>query len=314
VDNNGVKVINLPTNGLLPDRLEQGVDRLLAECPALEIHLNLSLDGIGETHDHQRGVPGGFHKTLSTLRRVKQRYSGRSKLITNVATVITPDNYDEVMDLSAYLLRNELCAVHLLEVVRGDPKDPATKGLSRAQVQDLQDRFYVMNEEMSRRLFDDFNPVSKAIAERAYLGFIRFLNGIQQDNLEGPSPWGMDCTAGETTLVVDHDGNFRSCEMRPPIGNLRDYGFDTTAVMESRAMRDEIAAIGGGARANCWCTHGCWIISSMKFSPRAMLLRLPAAYLKARHLSQPDFVLPRVDPARFEPRPRPAAAEGGRPA
>ena len=29
----------------------------------------------------------------------------------------------------------------------------------------------------------------------------------------------MACTAGQTTLVVDHNGRFRSCEMRPIIGD-----------------------------------------------------------------------------------------------
>ena len=47
-------------------------------------------------------------------------------------------------------------------------------------------------------------------------------------------------------------------------------------------MREEIAAIGGGERANCWCTHSCWILSSMKFSPKTLIYEVPKAYWHAR--------------------------------
>jgi Fe-coproporphyrin III synthase len=312
VDQNGVKVINLPSNGLLPDRVERVVDQLLEQCPKLEIHLNFSLDGIGPTHDQVRGVPGGFDKTLQTLRRVKQRYAGQKKLIVNVASVITPDNYDELFDLGVYLLRHRLCAVQFLEVVRGDPKDPATKTLTPAQIQALHERFYPLFEEQARHLFEDFGAVGEQIAKRLFLGFLRFVHELQLSNLEGPSPWGMACTAGTTTLVLDHDGDFRSCEMRPAVGNIRDFGFDTAAVLRSRELNDEVQAIGGGERANCWCTHGCWIMSSMKFSPRTTLLRMPLAYWRSRRLHQEGFVLPAIDESRFASAAGPeAAAQGG---
>jgi hypothetical protein len=110
----------------------------------------------------------------------------------------------------------------------------------------------------------------------------------------------MECTAGSTTFVIDHDGAFRSCEMRPPIGNLRDYGFDLGAALHSEAMRREIEEIGGGAKADCWCTHGCWVMSSIKFSPRALLFRIPAAYRRFKKGTVPGFVLPDIDDSLIE--------------
>ena len=44
--NNGVRAINLPTNGLLPQKLEAVVDYLLEHCPELVIDLNFSIDGL----------------------------------------------------------------------------------------------------------------------------------------------------------------------------------------------------------------------------------------------------------------------------
>jgi len=142
--------------------------------------------------------------------------------------------------------------------------------------------------------------MKKKFAKSFFLGFIKFVNDIQDANYAGPCHWKMDCTAGKTTFVIDHNGDFRSCEMRPPIGNLRDYDCNLTAALYSDAMKREIDAIGGGGRANCWCTHGCWIMSSIKFSPRALLFRIPAAYRRFRKETVPGFVLPEIDTARIE--------------
>ena len=96
----------------------------------------------------------------------------------------------------------------------------------------------------------------------------------------------MDCTAGETTLVLDYDGRFRACELREPIGSVKDYGYDIQKIMQSEAMKAEIDAIGHGYRANCWCTHGCWIMSSIVFNPLKMLSKLFAANRETRKLNR----------------------------
>jgi hypothetical protein len=87
----------------------------------------------------------------------------------------------------------------------------------------------------------------------------------------------MRCTAGETSLVIDHNGKFRACEMRGIIGDLHDYDFDVRKALESEVMRAEVKAIPG---ANCWCTHSCFIQESSKFSAKVQLGRIPLAGLR----------------------------------
>ncbi|SPE24205.1 hypothetical protein SBA3_1060012 [Candidatus Sulfopaludibacter sp. SbA3] len=76
--------------------------------------------------------------------------------------------------------------------------------------------------------------------------------------------------------MIDHNGRFRACEMRGIVGDLHDYDFDVRRALESQGMRDEVEAI---PKANCWCTHSCFIQESSKFSPKAQLLRIPLAGL-----------------------------------
>ena len=72
--NNGVRHVNLPTNGLLPEKLDAVISRVLARCPELVIDLNFSLDGPANTHDAIRGVPNNFEKTLATIQMTSRKW------------------------------------------------------------------------------------------------------------------------------------------------------------------------------------------------------------------------------------------------
>ncbi|MCK5861655.1 MAG: 4Fe-4S cluster-binding domain-containing protein, partial [Candidatus Hydrogenedentes bacterium] len=54
-ENNGVKTINLPSNGLAKENIVRMTGELVERCPKLTIHLNFSMDGLGKTHDNIRG-------------------------------------------------------------------------------------------------------------------------------------------------------------------------------------------------------------------------------------------------------------------
>jgi len=294
-DNNKIKEINLPTNGLSTERIVEKTGQILEQCPGMKVHLNFSLDGIGKTHDVIRGVPGNFKKTIRTMELVKEKYGNHPDLLINVATVITPEGYHEAFDLGVYLLKKELISTQYFEIIRGDPKDPDVKNLTKEEIRELRKKVYPLVAEHAKILFKQFKGVKRKIAETYYLGFVRFLNNIQDANFFGPKDWGMKCTAGETTIVFDHNGDFRSCEMRPAIGNMRDYDYDLNKALHSDVMKKEVEEIGGGKKANCWCTHGCWITSSLIFSPTSLLFRLPWAYHKAKGDLIDNFELPDID-------------------
>ncbi len=298
--NNRVKTINLPTNGLLGDRIEQGVGRLLEACPELEIHLNFSVDGLGRTHDQIRGVEGGYLKTIATMDRVERRFGDHPRLHRNVATVVNAENFDELYELGLYLLQRFNLATQFFEVMRGDPRDPQLKRLNRHQLEQLHHRLLPLYEVMADRLFEKLPGPGKVLARVYFMGVLCFLYRLQQQNVAGPHPWGMSCTAGKTTLVIDHDGGFRSCEMRPPLGKVQDYGCDLSKVINSEALSTEVATLGGGKKANCWCTHTCWMISSMKFSPRTLLFEIPRTYLGYRFGGGPAHHSLGMDPTEIE--------------
>lgn len=277
--NNGVRHVNLPTNGLLPQKIESVIDHLLGACPDLTIDLNFSLDGLANTHDSIRGVPNNFQKTLATIDMAATKWEGTHRLRRNVVTCITSENYSELVDLAVKIARDTESDGHYFEVIRGQPMDRTLKQLTVADIRELHRRLMPFHEFYADKLFGSVPWPARAAAKAYYLGMVKFHFDIHEQNFSGPKRWPMSCTAGSTTVVIDHDGHFRACELRGKLGRLQDFDFDLGAALRSQAMQNEIAAIPD---ANCWCTHSCWIYTSRKFSRRVMLFHVPWAYLKHR--------------------------------
>jgi Fe-coproporphyrin III synthase len=278
VRRNGVRNVNLPTNGLLPDKIFATMDRMLELCPETSIDLNFSLDGLAKTHDSIRGVPNNFVRTMETIREAARRYKGVHRLRRNVVTVITRENYDEIVALGVELREKVDLDGQYFEVVRGEAPDPSLKQLTRAAVEDLHRRVMPFHRDYAKKLFRRLPIGVRQLATIYYLGNLRFHFDRHEECFDAPRAWPMPCTAGETSIVIDHNGRFRACEMRGIVGDLHDYDMDVRRALDSEAMRREVEAIPG---ANCWCTHSCFIQESSKFSARAQLLDIPRAGLAA---------------------------------
>jgi hypothetical protein len=132
-------------------------------------------------------------------------------------------------------------------------------------------------------------------AKMYYLGNLRFHFDLHEQCLESPKKWPMLCTAGETSIVIDHNGRFRACEMRGIVGDLADFDFDVRRALESEAMGAEARAIPA---ANCWCTHSCFIQDSSKFQPSVQLFHIAWAWFRQRIDRLPE--LPAAELERFK--------------
>ena len=277
--NNGVDTVNLPTNGLLARKIDQVVGRVLEDNPNLSIDLNFSLDGLANTHDTLRGVPRNFQRTLETMALMERNYRGVRRLRRNVVSVITTDNYRELVELGLKLLGDGNASGHYFEIIRGNPLDPRLKHLPPEELRALHQRLFSIHEQYADRLFDGLSPAPRWFARMYYLGAVKFHFDVHQQCHYEPHRWPMPCTAGATSVVVDHNGEFRACEMRGSLGRVQEFDCNLTQVLASPQMKAEVEEI---PRANCWCTHSCFLHDSMKFAPRVLLFSLPWRYLKAR--------------------------------
>ncbi|MBL8227652.1 MAG: radical SAM protein [Bryobacterales bacterium] len=293
--NNGVRNVNLPTNGLLPEKIFPAVDKMLAHAPDVAIDLNFSLDGLASTHDAIRGVPKNFERTLATIAEAEKRYRGNHRLRRNVLTVITRDNYDEIVALGLKLAGDGKIDGQYFETVRGVAPDPSLKQLTRKKVAELHRRLMPFHRHYAQKLFARLPAGVRHLATMYYLGNLRMHFDLHERCFEGPEKWPMPCTAGETTIVIDHNGKYRACEMRGIVGDLKDHGYDIRAALASPEMKREVAEIPG---ANCWCTHSCFIQESSKFSPRVQLFSIPWAWMQQRWERLPELPVEELEKFR----------------
>ena len=97
-----------------------------------------------------------------------------------------------------------------IEAARGMTRDDGVKILTESTLRKIQDDISPIYSAYADRMVADTTGLRKPITRFFYLGLIRTLYNIRASNIDHPTPWGMDCTAGETTLVIDYDGRFRA--------------------------------------------------------------------------------------------------------
>lgn len=277
--NNGIRWTNLPTNGLLPERTAEWVARICTENPELHLDLNVAVDGVYEMQDSIRAVPGNFTKTLQTLEAIQPCRAKFPNLRVNVNTVICAENFEQVLNIADFV-KNQ-CAVegHYFNVIRGNAKDEGLKRIPAERLPALYREIQHVYSHYAPTLLRRLEGVEGAIGEVYYQGMLALHNKIQLENIESPHPWPMPCTASETSIVIDFNGDVRACELRTKLANLRDFECDFEKFWETQARKAEADFI---TRDQCWCTHVCFIHDSLRHSPKAMLYDVPLSYLESK--------------------------------
>ena len=277
--NNGVRWVNLPVNGLLPERTAEWVARICEENPGLQLDLNVAMDGLDEMQDSIRAVPGNFAKTLETLEAIQPCRQKYPLLRVNINTVICAENFDHVMAIAGFVKSH--CAVdgHYFNIIRGAAKDATLKQIPTHRLAALYKDIQTVYDHYSGHVLRRRSGVARKIAQVYYHGTLALHNKIQLENIAEPRPWPMPCTAGDTSIVIDFNGDIRSCELRGKLANLRDYDCDFGKFWQDQARKEELKAI---VHDQCWCTHVCFIHDSLRHSPKTLLYDVPLTYLESK--------------------------------
>jgi MoaA/NifB/PqqE/SkfB family radical SAM enzyme len=275
-EKNGVRSINLPVNGILPDRLGMVVEKILESSPGLRMYVNLALDGLETTHDRLRGVPGNFRRAMESLELLQDLREKAPSLRIQVNSVICTENIEEMIPLGDLVRDRFDLNGHYFQVIRGEAMDPALLEVHHASIEKLYEDLRPLYRHYAARIKSRKKGVLAWADAVTYLGVLNLYHEIQAANLSVHRRWPMPCTAGQNIVVLDADGDLRSCELRGRLGNLREFDCNWNRFWESQARKRELEAI---VRDGCRCTHVCFIHASLKASPKALYLDVPAAYL-----------------------------------
>ena len=244
--------ITMPTNSLVPEQVEATVAQALEgrRDDRQTFTVGLSLDHLFEKHDEIRGAPGNFPKVIETHRRLialKNRHRG---LRVNVQTVLASFNRDDLPAITDWVAR-ELPEIdfHSFELLRPPYPDPTISPLTPAE--------YAESLRFLKRYWERFDRYPEALRRLKVGARTAELRTLEQERMVYP------CYAGTVSGVLNPEGMVSLCEVMWEVGSIRDFEYSfRKAWFSAKAveMRARIKA------RECWCTHSCFMSSSLPFS------------------------------------------------
>lgn len=256
---NKPSIMFMPTNGLLPDRIFGTTEEILRDCPNTAVTVKISLDGIGEKHDTIRATKNNFVKLLQTYEKLATLIDRFPNFDLGINTVFSAGNQHDMDEIIDFVRTLKKVTTHTISLARGDIKQPAHKDVDMKLYLDAVKR-------LEREMIE-----GKAPRYRFWGGTIKAAQDIIQRDVihkvATTGKWQMPCHAGKINVTVTHDGKLYPCEVFSDdflIADLRQEGFDIPKALAKPRTKEILQRIGAG----CFCTHECYTMTNILFSPR----------------------------------------------
>jgi MoaA/NifB/PqqE/SkfB family radical SAM enzyme len=208
-------IINIPHNGLLPRVAPKLVAAIAESCPDTQIIINLSLDGVGEQHDHIRGVPGNFEKFERTLQALSEL--DYPNLAIGIHTVISKLNVHDIDRVFDYAL--DLAPDSYITEIAEERIELDTVGLDiTPSAEEYRQAIDNLISRLSARSFGGISQVTKAFRLEYYRLVKRIL--VERTQI-------IPCFAGWASAQIYANGDVWPCCVRADtMLNLRDIDYD----------------------------------------------------------------------------------------
>jgi MoaA/NifB/PqqE/SkfB family radical SAM enzyme len=227
--------IYVNTNGLIPNRIEEVIERVGAGL----VSVTVSLDGTRDLHDLIRGV-NCFDSAVETIKLCRKAGAD-----VTILTTISRFNMDNIPALMDHLKGEGLFCK------KGDVVFNIARGLEHAFNLDATLGFYhnprddntVLTLEEIKTAYAQVKPYMANQNRVVWEYSIKML--AQHKKL-------VACYAGNMEMVLHANGDVAACEYTKPFANIRDYGFDVLTLWNS----PEAETVRGKLQ-QCYCIHPC---------------------------------------------------------
>jgi len=227
-------IINIPSNGLLPDLIETKTKDILSRIGNTTLIINLSMDAVGERHDELRGVRGNFKALIETYRCLQSLKKNHHSFRVGIHTVISKLNIDDIV--TTYEFVKELRPDSYVAEVAEERSELFNIG---KDITPLPDSYAaVMGEFMGRIQKDylssgrDTSKVTQAFRLVYYQIAIEVLREHRQV---------IPCYAGVASCQITPFGDVWSCCTLGDtkiMGNLREVDYDFKRIWMSDRAKD----------------------------------------------------------------------------
>ena len=235
--NTGVPNVGIPTNGSMTARTVSIVEDVLESCPELDLHIDVSLDGVGKDHDDLRVLPGLFDKSIATykaLREVEKHYKNFS---VQIETTVSSYNEDKLVENYDWFRENLDVDTVFTLLTRGKPKEPAAKFFDVAKYEEyakLMERDY---KSGSLKGYDTF-PMADFINAKRIVRHKLIAKIVRDEQVPDP----VLCRESRGLPVRQRRHLSLRAAHGPRLGNVRDVGYDFKKIWFSKEA-DEAADV-----------------------------------------------------------------------
>lgn len=228
----GAKVYII-TNGLLLEKkakslIEQGVD-----------YVSVSLDGLEETDERIRGVPGHYNRTIKGIETLRNL---DNNIKINIGTTLVKSNLSEIPSLIK--LSKKLKVAWSFNLL--DTSLYFFKGIDTSEL-------LIDDEELVDKTIDYLYRVNKESPEVAMLEMSSTSLEFARNYLKNKKPH-FHCVTGYFRIYIDSDLNIYSgCWALPPVGNLKERSLKE--ILKSQEYRKRVKTMFNLNCPRCTCGY-----------------------------------------------------------
>lgn len=227
----------IPTNGLSPDTVASVTEDILQRLHRGRLGVSVSIDGLRETHDLQRGIEGSHGKAVETLSRLAELRIRQPRLMLSVGLTLTPGSLKESP------------LVQRMAYAHG-----ADFSFRPVNVSDIYYKNQSPDEKYdNEELYKTLRALAKNMVDHKgvlrSLTTLRYIQGVQEYVETGRRT--TPCTACTDSFFLDPYGDVYPCiVMNSRLGNIRDKSF--IEIWESERAEDARDRISRLECPTCW--------------------------------------------------------------
>ncbi len=232
-------ILNIPSNGIITERIVQTVKKITEGCPHTQVVINLSIDGVGELHNQIRNVPGNYDKVIATyngLRRLKAK-----NLAIGIHTVISRFNVGEFAAIANHLM--SLKPDSYITEIAEEREELMTmgKGITPGVIE-----YRSAIDWLVHRIKNGRYKGQGRITQAFRVEYYNMVKRVLRDKTQV-----IPCYAGIASAQISPDGEVWACCIKAhSFGNLRNFMYRLRPIWFSEAMAAERRSI---RRRECYC-------------------------------------------------------------
>lgn len=233
------KIINIPTNGILTNKIVEDVIAIVKDCPKTQIIINLSIDGIGKQHDEIRQVPGNYTKIIRTFKKLKELEC--KNLTVGIHTVISRFNVKEFSSIA-----NELIQLgpdsYITEIAEERNELDTMNAKITPDMISYRSAIDYLIHRIKNGKFSGMNKITQAFRIEYY----NLVKQILRDRKQV-----IPCYSGIASAQISPDGEVWICCIKArSLGNLREHDYNFRKIWFNKKMKKERLSI---KNKECYC-------------------------------------------------------------